>query len=318
MKKQLLIAAVAATMTSVAMADISITGGMKVNSTTTDHNSANTNAISHEADLKVTGKTGGTDFYMEINNDSADGTDDDSNLGVEDIHMTTSIAGVKVKAGTWNGTDNILNADSPRGAGKYALSGDIAGIGILVEGQGNGEASTGVTLSTTVSGVAVSYKNETHQDQYKASGSISGLNYAIHHVKADAANSDETSVEVSYDYNGVVLSYANADADSSAVIAGDAYFGNMATVERGATDGMVGGDDVSGFGIKTDIAGNTVQAKFVNIDATTSANDSDIVKLVATRALESGVTLELTYTDEDSDTAANDKNSFDVELAVAF
>jgi hypothetical protein len=37
MKKQLLIAAVAATMTTVSMADISITGGAKINYTNTDY-----------------------------------------------------------------------------------------------------------------------------------------------------------------------------------------------------------------------------------------------------------------------------------------
>jgi len=314
MKKQLLIAAVAATMTSVAMADISITGGMKVNSTTTDHNSANTNAISHEADLKVTGKTGGTDFYMEINNDSADGTDDDSNLGVEDIHMTTSIAGVKVKAGTWNGTDNILNADSARGAGKYSLSGTVAGVDVTFEGQGNAQASTGTTLATTLGGVDVSYKNESHQDQFKASGTVAGLNYAIHHVDADAASSDKTSTEFSYDFNGVTISAAQANAQSSATITGDSYFGDV----TGYQTPMAANDDIKGLGLKTDVAGNTLQAKFWTMDDASAGNDVDFVKLVATRALANGVTLEVIYQDEDNTTASSDKEFLDVELAVKF
>jgi hypothetical protein len=44
-------------MTSAAIADISITGGMKVNYKDTDNNGTLTNAISHETDLQITGKS---------------------------------------------------------------------------------------------------------------------------------------------------------------------------------------------------------------------------------------------------------------------
>jgi hypothetical protein len=64
MKKQLLIAAVAATMTSAAMADISITGGMKVNYKSIETAGVNANSISHETDLQVTGKSGATTVYI--------------------------------------------------------------------------------------------------------------------------------------------------------------------------------------------------------------------------------------------------------------
>jgi len=327
MKKQLLIAAVAATMTSVAMADISITGGMKVNSTTTEINGGNTNAITHEADLKVSGKTGGSEFYMELNNDSADGLATASstagsqggNFDVEDIWMKTSIEGVTVKAGTWNGSDSIVSRDSDRGLGKYALSGTVAGVGVLFEGQGNGQGSTGTTLTGTVGGVALTYKNESHQDQFKASGSIQGLNYSLHHVDADASASDKNSAEFSYDLNGYVLSYAQADAETNATIDGDSYFGNAATMTIAADGtGMATNDDVRGFGVKTDVIGNTVSAKFITVDDSSASKDVDITKVVVTRPLAMGTTLEVTYTDSDNSTASLDKESFDVELAVKF
>jgi len=66
MKKQLLIAAVAATMTSVAMADISISGNMKVNYTNNDNNSAVTNKVNHEANLVIAGKNGDTSVHIEM------------------------------------------------------------------------------------------------------------------------------------------------------------------------------------------------------------------------------------------------------------
>ena len=87
MKKQLLIAAVAASMTSVAMADISINGSSKVNAKGGDY--------SMEADVTVTGKSGDTSGVAQIGLDNSN--------TVEQLYATSSIAGVAVKAGTWKG-----------------------------------------------------------------------------------------------------------------------------------------------------------------------------------------------------------------------
>ena len=317
MKKQLLIAAVAATMGTAAMADVSITGQMKVNYKDTDANGTLGNAISHEANLYVTGKTGNTSFRMELDSDSADTLASNApastaNIGVEDIWMQTEIAGVTVKAGTWNGTDSILSADSAREQGKFAASGTAAGVGILVEGSS--DANKTVKFSGDIAGVAASYKVEDTQDQITLAGSVSGVDIAFHTVNSDTANSDKTSVSLSTEYNGVTLSYVQADADTSAIISGDSYFGDVAAY----ANPLIGGDDISGFGVKANLAGNTVQAKAISVDATAAADDSDIVKLIVTRPLASGATLEVTYTDEDSTTAAMDKETLDIELAVKF
>jgi len=311
-------------MTSVAMADISITGGMKVNYKDTDHNGSLTNAISHETDLQVTGKTGGTTVYMELNNDSADGlaandaTSGAGNFDVEDVWMKTEIAGATVKAGTWNGSDSLVSADSDRATGKFEVSTTVSGVTMIVDGSA--DANKNITLKGDVAGVAVSYKmDDNDADEYKLSTTMNGVTVAYHNVDDGAtANTGKSSIMVTGSYNGVDLTYAQADTDTGAKITGDSFFGDMAAVERGATDGMANGDDVSGFGVKTSIAGNTVQAKYITIDATAAANDSDIVKLIATRTLASGVTVEATYTDEDSTTAANDKEVLDIELAVKF
>ena len=199
MKKQLLIAAVAATMTSAAMADIAITGNAKVNYTNTDTNSGATvtNTVDHEVNLQITGKTGGTTVYAELALDNDNDTDaTGSAVRSEDVWVSTSIGEVGVKVGTWNGTDSILSADSARSSDdemdKYAVTGSIGQFDIAFEGQGGNatagtiNGSTSTKISTTVAGVAVSYKNESHQDQFKASGSIQGLNYSLHHVDADA------------------------------------------------------------------------------------------------------------------------------------
>ncbi len=64
MKKQLLIAAVAATMTSAAFADISLTGSMKVNYKNTDTNGSPVDTVTQEGDLVITGTNGGTKVHM--------------------------------------------------------------------------------------------------------------------------------------------------------------------------------------------------------------------------------------------------------------
>jgi hypothetical protein len=333
MKKQLLIAAVAATMTSAAIADISITGGMKVNYKDTDNNGALTNAISHETDLQITGKSGGTTVYIELNNDSADGlagttsstttagtdsTEDNGNFDVEDVWMKTSIAGATVKAGTWNGSDSLVSADSARALGKFEVSTTVSGVTVIADGSS--DANKNITFKGDVAGVAASYKiDDEGADEYKLSTTMNGVTVAYHNVddSDSTANTGKSSIMVSGSYQGFDLAYAQADTDTSASITGDSFFGDMAAVERtsggSASDGMASGDDVSGFSIKTNVAGNALKARFVTIDATTAALDSDIMTLTATRALASGVTVEATYTDEDSTTAANDKEVLDLE-----
>jgi len=319
MKKQLIAAAVAATMTSVAMADISISGNMKANYTNKDVNNTKTNKNSHETNLVVVGKSGATTVHAELALDSsnADTSTSGSEVRSEDVWLSTEIAGVTAKMGTWNGSDSILTKDSDRSgsdtADKFSLSGSISGVDITVEGAGDNQ-STATTLATTISGVAVSYKNESHQDQYKASGSLAGINYALHSLNHDTANSNKKSVELSYETNGVTLSAAKADTDTLAIISGDAYFGDVTAYQIP----VAAGDNLVGFGVKTDLDGTTLQAKVIQVEDYSTSKDQDIVKVIATRKLAAGTTFEVTYTDQDNDGATNDSTTVDFELAVNF
>ena len=328
MKKQLLIAAVAATMTSAAIADISITGGMKVNYKDTDNNGALTNAISHETDLQITGKSGGTTVYIELNNDSADGlagttsstttagtdsTEDNGNFDVEDVWMKTSIAGATVKAGTWNGSDSLVSADSARALGKFEVSTTVSGVTVIADGSS--DANKNITFKGDVAGVAASYKiDDEGADEYKLSTTMNGVTVAYHNVDdLDAtASTGKSSLMVSGSVQGFDLSYAQADTDSGATIDSDSYFGDTTAFATTVAQGS----DISGFGISTKIAGNTVSAKSITVENT--ATDTDIVKFVVTRPLAAGATLEVQYTDEDTGTTASSRETFDVELAVKF
>ncbi len=321
MKKQLLIAAVAATMTSAAMADISITGGMKVNYKSIETAGVNANSISHETDLQVTGKSGGTTVYIELNNDSADGlaasngTDDNGNgnFDVEDVWMKTSIAGVAVKAGTWNGSDSIVSADSDRALGKFEVSTTVSGVTVIADGSA--DANKNITFKGDVAGVAASYKiDDLGADEYNLSTTMNGVTVAYHNVDdLDAtANTGKSSIMVSGSVQGFDLSYVQADTDTGATIDSDSYFGDTAAYKTVVAQGS----DISGFGVSTTIAGNTVSAKSITVENT--ATDTDIVKFVVTRPLAAGATLEVQYTDEDTGTTASSRETFDVELAVKF
>ena len=325
MKKQLLIAAVAATMTSAAIADISITGGMKVNYKDTDNNGALTNAISHETDLQITGKSGGTTVYIELNNDSADGlagttstasaatTNDNGNFDVEDVWMKTTIAGATVKAGTWNGSDSLVSADSARATGKFDVRTTVSGVTVIVDGSA--DSNKNITFKGDVAGVAASYKiDDLGADEYKLSTTMNGVTVAYHNVDdLDAtASTGKSSLMVSGSVQGFDLSYVQADTDSGATIDSDSYFGDTTAFATTVAQGS----DISGFGISTKIAGNTVSAKSITVENT--ATDTDIVKFVVTRPLAAGATLEVQYTDEDTGTTASSRETFDVELAVKF
>jgi len=324
MKKQLLIAAVAATMTSVAFADVSITGGMKVNYKNLDTNGVTSDKVSHELDLQVTGKTGATTVYMELNNDSADeianadnsgaDTNNNGNFDVEDAWMQTSIGSVAVKAGTWNGTDTILAKDSTRTTGNWILSSDVSGVNVAFEGDTE-KSAVKTTLKGDIAGVAAKYvmkgadSNGKASDELYLSTEVAGVAVTYAGISSDAADSDAAAFTVSKEFNGVTVSYSDVDADASYKVDGDtAAFGDAATF-------MATGDDASAIKLSTSMAGNTVSARFVSVDST---NDFDVNTFTVTRPLAGGTTLEVTYTDTDKTGSDNDSELLDVELAVKF
>jgi len=325
MNKKIIAAAVAATMTSVAFADISITGAMKANYVQTETAGVNDNNVTTEADLVVTGKTGDTEVRFEINSDSADsaGSAGADNLDIEDQWMATKIGDARIQVGTWNGTDSILSRDSDRATGKWMVDQTIAGVAIKVEGSNPQEATSGntdyqngnvsVTAAGSVMGNNVSVKVENAQNQYKISGEYAGVSYAYHTVAADAANSDKTSIQLGTTISGIGIEYVAADADASATIDGDSWFGNAATFNTA----MAQGGDLQGVGLSTSIAGNKVTGK-VFTNEVDGGSDIDFQKLIVTRPLAGGTTLEVVYTDEDAAGSTADKTTVDVELAVKF
>ena len=320
MKKQLLIAAVAATMGTAAIADISLTGDMKVNYKSTDFDNAataSTNNVTQEGNLVLTGTNGGTKVHVEVAIDGDSSPSATDNMRTEDVWLSTNIGSVAVKTGTWNGADTILAADSTRTAGNWILSSDVSGVNVALEGD-SAKSKTKVTLKGDISGVSAKYVMNGSDAAGKASDELYlstdiagfGVTYAM--IDSEATTADAAAFTVSKEFNGVTISYSEVDADALYTVNGDtAAFGDAATF-------MNIGDDASSIKLATSVAGNTVSARFVKVDALVAANDVDVNTFTVTRPLANGTTLEVTYTDTDESTATTDNTVLDVELAVKF
>jgi len=292
MKKQLLIAAIAASMTSVAMADVSISGAMFAKYVNTDNvpaGTADTNALTHETDLDINGSFGDTsvNIHMDVNTGNA--------ATFASTITTKIIDGLTVKAGTYSGGKSVMSAKS--GAATKSLVTYDAGIAkVTWENDVDGD-NNNVGVSGSVEGIALSYNNKPTQDEFKISGSVAGVAFAYHNIDADGTNTDKNSYEISGTVSDIKLTYAAGNAESSAQIDGDAFFGNTATISTA-------GDDFSGFSASTDLAGNTVTFKHFKQDSATATVDATTNKFTVVRALAGGTT--------------GDKDTFDIKLAVKF
>jgi hypothetical protein len=303
MKKQLLIAAVAATMTSVAMADISISGAAQVNWTNTDtQNADSVNTVTHDMDLKITGKSGNTSFVMDIENLSATGNTD--GLKTKNAYMTTSIAGANVKIGDFYGSDSLLGNGSNT-AGQISVDYTMSGVKAQYEYAAAGDES--VTLSGSVSGVSISHEmHQSGKTDTKIGGTFSGVTVAYRDVDVDnTSTGDKTSTEISTVVSGVTVTYANVDVTAGTTTS-DAFFGDTTMAEA------------TGFGLSTSVAGNKVTFKSFDLKPAVGNADDSVTKIIVNRALASGATLEVTYADTDAGDARADKTSLDIELAVKF
>ena len=349
MKKQLLIAAVAATMGTAAMADLSITGNGKFeyfNSQT--GSAASTNTTNTEVNLGFVGKSGDTSVVvnMEFNTHGATSVTDtdtdaaDTNTGaavntstandvlnIEDMYMTTKIGDVSVKAGNYaTGTSSILGEidNGGRASNKVTLTTEVAGATVYVGNSGT--AGAGQTLinnnmfagvSMNVAGVTLQAKKlDEESEAYGISGDLSGVSYRFEQKSDTAANGDVTFGQISGASNGVDLSYAWIDADKAAKVTEDDS--SIFAVEM-ATSGVANTTATGNKQItaKTSIAGNTVTLKSGSVENGITGGDLDYFQVGAVRSLASGATAAITYTDK-SATTVTDTETLEIDLSVKF
>ena len=288
MKKQLLIAAVAASMTSVAMADISITGTATANINSV---SGSDTTYAQDLDLKITGKVGDTTAVIDLETKSTA-----SGMDVKNSYMKTSIGGANIKVGDWHGGDSLLGNGTNNNIEQLSVDYSMGGVKVQYEAEG---ASDSVTVSGTVGGVSISHEIFDAKTDTKFSGSAAGVAITYRKIDNDTDSLDASSLELSTTVSGVAIAYAKVDRNAAGT--SDAFFGTFdgSTTAKKFTD-------ATGFSLSTSVAGNKVTFKSLDID------NVDTNKVIVSRPMAGG-TFEATFADKDG--AAS---SVDLELKVSF
>jgi hypothetical protein len=289
MKKQLLIAAVAATMASATFADVSISGAAQMNINTVG--SANT-TYSTDIDLKVTGKAGDTTAVIDMESTGTDGvTSGTLNHGmkIKNSYVKTSVAGANIKVGNWYGSDSLLGNGSNDDTAQISIDYTMNGVKLQWEDQAGSDS---VTISGTVAGVALSHEIFSTKTDTKVSADVAGVSITYRSVDNDVDASDMSSLELSTTVSGVKLAYATVDANASH--SSDAFFGDTTFT------------DATGVSATMALAGNNVTVKSFDKD------DVDTMKYIINRPMAGG-TFEATFTDTDGSDSI-----VDLELAVKF
>jgi hypothetical protein len=323
MKKQLLIAAVAATMTSAAMADIAISGNAKFEYQNVDTGTTtNTNQTNSEVNLNIRAKSGDTSVVMDIASNGATSAANGSGLVVENQYITSKIGDVSVKAGNFtSGTSALLGEidEGGRSNNKVHLSTTLGGMSVYMGNSGSSTGSTGFTsidnnmyagVSAKVAGFTVQAKrNSATVDSFGIAGDVAGFGVRLETKSNDAASSDVTFGNITKDVNGVSLGYAWIDADQNGLIA--ETDSSIFAVENAGS-----GDSNSQIMAKTSMAGNTVTVKSGTVGYA-AATDLDYTQVGVSRPLASGATLAFTYTNKDTSATAETK-TFEADLSVKF
>jgi len=324
MKKQIIAAAVAATMTSVALADIAITGTTKVNFTSVDYDdNDSTNTVATEHDIKITGKNGDTTVVIGI---EADDGDEATGVDTTDVYMTTKIGDINVKAGEWDNGNNFLRGSSTT-QNALQLDGKVGPIGIAYF-SGHSTIDDKITVSADLAGVNVKYVKQNGDSsgtvysgdhEVMASTSFGGVGIAYHLDANDKANTDRSSLELTGKVGDVDVAFVSIETDSGATADGDTWAGDFEGTTSGGYAAQAGAD-IQAFKVAGNLAGNKVQFIHTAVDkGNGSGRDADNNKFIVTRPLASGATFEAMYiTSEVTGVAAESGDTLDLELSVAF
>jgi len=328
--KKLIAAAVASSITAFAMADISITGDAKYEYDLTDKKGVKTSTANTEAHINFTGKSGDTTFVakfqlVEQGAAATSSTAVDGDFDMEDTYIETSVAGIGIKAGNYASSTSGLAGEIENGGrshGKVMLSYKLGDIGLYAGNAGDKDSTSGADggvnnnmfagASTTVGGQTIQVKkNSESLDSFGIKGSVGGVNYR-YEAQDDDTNGDASYAEISTTMNGVTIQYAALDADKPAGLTENdsAVF----AVEAGTKTYSDGQDQIA---VSTSVDGNNITVKSGTVDKGLSASkDLDYTQLSVSRALTSGATAVITYTDQDVD--GGDQQNLEIELNVKF
>jgi len=206
MKKQLIAAAVASSVSAVALADISITGALKTNYTHTDYELGTKNdsdIFKHEADLKIKGKSGDTTVVMNF------GGMDFSN------ETLTSIGDGSVTTPGVGATVSTFSSTASSGSHTAGTDGTSGTAGTLANNKIDIEDLYLTTKIGDVASKAGQWDNGNNElrassrkgGKFEASTSFGGFD-----VKYSNGNAADDEITVGTTLGGVALSYTDKNA----------------------------------------------------------------------------------------------------------
>jgi len=326
--KKLIAAAVASSMTAFAMADISITGDAKYEYDLTDNGGTKTTTANTEAHLNFTGKSGDTTFVAKFEMaDSSTGA-----MDLEDSYITTSVAGVGIKAGNYAGSTSGLAGEIEEGGrshGKVTLSYKLGDVSLYAGNGGASAAGNDVGVnnnmfagaSTTVAGQTIHIKKASDtRDNFGIKGNVGGVSYRYENIDQSTTSTytagEADYIELSGTMNGITVQYAKLDADNVTLL--EETDSSVFALEAGlsAYDAKVKEQDQ--IAVSTTVDGTKVTVKSGTLkDGISAGVDVDYTQVGLSRKLASGATAVITYTDNDA-SATTSKENLEIELNVAF
>jgi hypothetical protein len=248
-----------------------------------------------ESDLVVTGTSGDSALVAAI---ALDGS-----IAVEELYLTTSVAGIAIKAGTWLSADSELSQDAEKTA--YSASTSFGGFDLTYENVddstvGANDGGNSIAISGELSGISMSHEVGDTWSETIASASMGGVDASVHMTDKDGSGTNR-AVTLSTEIEGMTLTYVDVSTDYATSM--DGYIGEYSGVTS-----------ANAFGISTILAGNTVELKQVDVTGTdvggTGIDSVDQTEITVTRDLGNGTTLEASYNDTD--------NKIGLELSVDF
>jgi len=326
--KKLIAAAVASSMTAFAMADISITGDAKYEYDLTDDAGTKTTTANTEAHLNFTGKSGDTTFVANFEMANSD----TGAMDLEDSYISTSVAGVGIKAGNYASSTSALAGEIEEGSrshGKVTLSYKLGEVNLYAGNGGASAAGNDVGVnnnmfagaSTTIAGQTVHVKKASDtRDNYGIKGNVGGVSYRFENIDESGTSTytagEADYFEVSGTVSGVSLQYAKLKADNVTLL--EETDSAVFALEAGATayDAKVKEQDQ--VAVSTTVDGTKITVKSGTLkDGISTGVDVDYTQLGLSRKLSSGATAVVTWTDNDA-SATTSKENLEIELNVAF
>jgi hypothetical protein len=339
MKKQLIAAAVATSISAIAFADVSITGNANYEYFAKDTNGFKTNDADTEVNLSVKGKSGDTGVVVNFEIDSSGDNTSAGEIDVEDVYMTTKIGDFNIKAGDFASGTTALGGEIDNGGraiNKLDINTTVGGVKVgyaVSSGKDTASATSdysvyntdgsAVYASTEVQGITLAVKEQT--DSYTlmgAKGSVSGLDFRIENWDSDTATSDVLFYEVGTKLGAMNVSYAAIDADAAGLVTED----DSSIFAREMASSGTGLDYVDGVNqitVSTVMDGTTLTAKLGELTGTAGYQDAAFSQLGAKRKLASGATINVTYDDYEATGKATsatmtDTQVLEVDLSIAF